>query len=83
MEKHAKKAYDTLVALGVPVVEFSHYGGHFQISAEEETSDFWLDYYDTHQLGDFGIHKDIHAILDKNGLFAEWADCAIASIHDA
>jgi hypothetical protein len=78
---NAEKAFDELTAMGVPVVELSHYSGYFQLSAEEENSSMWVDYHST--LGDFGIHNDIHAVLDKYGLFAEWDNCAIACVMDA
>lgn len=81
MKAHARKAFNTLTKMGVPVVEHSHYGGHFQLSAEEDNSMEWLDYFDG-GLGDFGISDKIHAVLEKNGLFAEWQDAAIASIWD-
>jgi len=81
MKQNARKAFNELKALGVPVVEFDHYGGHFQLSAEEDNSSEWVDYYNS-SLGDFGIHNTINGILDKHGLFAEWQDAAIASVWD-
>tara|TARA_R110000868_G_scaffold384771_1_gene652369 strand:- start:944 stop:1195 length:252 start_codon:yes stop_codon:yes gene_type:complete len=78
---NAEKAFDELTAMGVPVVEFSHYSGYFQLSAEEQNSSMWVDYYN-HDLGDFGISDKIHAVLDKHGLFAEWENAAIAVVWD-
>ena len=81
MNKRTQAAFDELVAMGVPVVQHDHLGGHFQLSGEEDSSIYWVDYYNP-ELGDFGISDKIHAVLDKYDLYAEWENAAIALVYD-
>lgn len=82
MKANARQAFNKLKGMGVPVVEFDHYSGHFQISSEESNADEWLDYYSMNPNWLFGINTTITDLLEEYGLFAEWADAAIACVHD-
>jgi hypothetical protein len=86
MSPQAKKAFDELKALGVPVIDRDD-ESHFVISGEENTGDvIWADYYKEYQmsyLDDFGVHKDINAVLEKHGLYAEWANPGYLNVHTA
>ena len=80
--KQAQKAFDQLKEIGAPVIDRCDEDGYFIISAEHGARDDglpWADYYETVTLDNklgyrFGVHPDIVSILDKNGLFAEWAN---------
>lgn len=68
-----KKAEAALKALGVPTYQRSDMP-NFGISAEDENSYKWLDYYEGHRMTgwDFGVHPDIDKTLNKFGLRCEW-----------
>jgi len=68
-----KKAEAALKALGVPTYQRSDMP-NFGISAEDEYSYKWLDYYEGHRMTgwDFGVHPDIDKTLNKFGLRCEW-----------
>lgn len=74
MKSNFKSAYAELAALGVPVFQRpDHIGrGIFGISAEETTSQDWLDYYCAPPSWDFGVSPVLSEVLSKHGLFAEW-----------
>lgn len=84
MITQAKKAFDELKALGAPVIDRDD-EGHFVISGESNTGDvIWADYYKEYQmsyLDDFGVHKDINTVLEKHGLYAEWANPGYLNVH--
>lgn len=83
MQANAKKAFEELKKMGVPVKDAPDHGGHFWISAEEENSHEWLDYYDgLKSWSDWMINDKIHAVLEKHNLFAEWYNPAYVIVYD-
>jgi len=64
--------FNALKKMGVPVYVRDDMDGRFQISAEEENSSDWADYYSRPSDWAFGINPKIDAVLSKHGLFAEW-----------
>jgi hypothetical protein len=76
----AQKAFNELKALGAPVKSSEGYPdrGYFWLSAEEEMSELWLDYYSNY----WGSDK-LNEILEKYGLFKEWYNPAYACVYDA
>lgn len=74
MKRNYRNAYNALKKIGAPVID--HGGDEFFISAENNVTEIWADYYmmgmGSSFVDDFGVNKKIGAILDKYGLFAEW-----------
>lgn len=90
MNTKAAKAIKELKAIGAPVYhEGQGYSGNalFAISAEENDSTIWADYYamaDGDELGlglDFGVNKRITKILEKHGLWAEWVNPGVLDVY--
>ena len=73
MKREFRYAYEALKKLGVPVYVRDDMDGRFQISAEEEESAQWCDYYQyMREDWAFGINPKIDEVLKKYGLFSEW-----------
>ena len=71
MKRQYRKAYNQLLALGVPVSDEQFASdAPFVIYVESST---WANYWDK-SWGMFGISHKVHDILRANGLFAEWAN---------
>ena len=46
----------------------------------------WAEYYSEdyrEEYSRFGVHLDIHKILDEHGLYCEWYDCGSLRVYDA
>lgn len=86
MNGAAKKAFNELLKIGAPVIDRED-ESLFVISGEDNDGDvIWADYYEGAQMSycdDFGVNKKITAILDKNGLFAEWANPGFLNVYQA
>jgi hypothetical protein len=86
MTKNVESAIAELKAICAPVIERSD-ESLFVISGEDNIGDVvWADYYREYPmsyLDDFGVHKDIVALLDKHGLYAEWANPGYLNVHKA
>jgi len=79
MKRHAKKAFTELKNLGCPVKEWHDDSrGHFWIDAEEPEANEWLDYWND----DFSGSEKLVEILEKNDLYFEWENSAIANVYD-
>ena len=66
-----KIAFEELKAIGAPVFERSDYPERFLLSAEENDTELWADYYQP-DFGLFGVNLIATNIMDKQGLFFEW-----------
>lgn len=77
MKRHARKAYNALTKLGLYLVPGENWGGYFGISAEGDTPEH-LDYYSNYW-GSEALNK----ILSDNGLYFEWCNAGVATVHDA
>jgi hypothetical protein len=81
------KAFNEIEALGAPVKDSTHNGGHFYLDGEAEMAELFLDYHSTTALsktwGDWTVSDKIQDILAANGLFAEWQNPAVLCIFDA
>jgi len=84
MQRNYKKAFTALKKIGAPVIVGDDYGDdrYFKISAEDNDTVVWADYYNM-GMGLFGVNQDIVDILDANGLFAEWINPGIIGVHEA
>lgn len=88
MKTNAKKAFEALKKIGVPVNEnkwTNDESEHFTISGEDNYPEIWADYYNEYNLGstdDFGVSLKINKILDKFGLFAEWYNPGVLCVFD-
>ena len=81
MKREARKVYNQLKKLGCPVKEWhDNSRGHFWLSAEEENSDEWLNYYSMTLCA--GSERLNH-ILSSHGLYFEWENSAVGHVHDA
>lgn len=81
MKRNARTAFNKLKKLGVPVYETSD-TSHFGISAEDENSYLWLDYYGEFRGGYPFVHEDVEQILNENNLFAEWENPGCMTVYD-
>lgn len=86
MPDNAKNAFIELHKLGCPVKtwyqndpDYHDYRGYFWISAEEGNSWEWLDYYSLKLT--CGSEK-LQDILQKNKLYFEWENAAVACVYD-
>tara|TARA_R110000851_G_scaffold315600_1_gene478231 strand:+ start:6708 stop:6953 length:246 start_codon:yes stop_codon:yes gene_type:complete len=80
MKRHARKAFTELKKAGCPVKEWHNDSrGHFWIDAEEPEGEDWLDYWKNDIF--FGSDR-LNSILKENGLYWEWANCAVGHVHD-
>jgi hypothetical protein len=98
MNANAKKAYEALRAIGAPVLgPEMGWGGYFAISGEAAGADDifykgskefdpdgtdWAEYYRP-DFGLFGVSTHITNLLDEHGLYCEWVNAAVLSVHDA
>ncbi len=77
MTRNYRKAFNALKALGCPVFERIDRPGEFLISAEEENSWEWADYYNEfNRFPDFGVNAKVREVLEPLGLHAEWENPA-------
>ncbi len=77
-----ERAFEELKSKGLPVFKYDHYDGYFQIDTERVDfsklqEGYYLDYYD-----EFYYNQNIVRILSKHGLYFEWENPAVASVHD-
>ena len=84
--KAARQAYRQLEKAGCPVKKdggYTQYGGLFCISAEENESDHWLNYYPASYTNwqNGTISDKLNKKLETKGLYAEWANPAVAVIY--
>jgi len=84
MKANYNKALKALTAIGVPTYQRSDME-HFAISAEDEESYKWCDYYEGYRMDgwDFGVNPEITKVLDKCGLFAEWINPGELGVYEA
>ena len=84
MQKKFIKAFNELKKLGCPVFERTG-SDNFQISAEDETSYQWADYYNTYSFQWEGetTNPKIAEVLSKYNLFAEWENAGCLSVWEA
>ena len=87
MERKYRTAYNQLKKLGVPVHEGGYNGDDtFRISGEDNHPVIWADYYHEgwrgggSDLDDFGVNHKINAILEKQGLYAEWENTGVLGV---
>jgi len=83
MDNVFQSAFDQLVALGVTVYEGDYYGNEngFRISGEDGDADYYMGGaagYD-----DFGVKRTVNAVLEHNGLFAEWINSGVLGVYKA
>jgi len=80
MEPHAATAFVELQQAGCPVkIWDGDERGHFWIDAEQSEASEWLDYWSMDLMA--GSNK-LNQILEKHGLYFEWANSAYANVHD-
>jgi hypothetical protein len=82
MKANARKAMNELKKMGVPVFERSDIE-YFGISAEEEDSYKWLDYWGEYRGNCVWVNEEIENVLDKYDLFAEWENPGYMVVYDA
>ena len=84
MKKNMRYAYNALKKIGAPVID--HGEENFNISAENNVTEIWADYYMMGMgntfVDDFGVSKRINRILDRYGLFAEWQNPGCLAVHE-
>jgi len=84
MKKNMRYAYNALKKIGAPVID--HGEENFMISAENNVTEIWADYYMMGMgntfVDDFGVSKRINRILDRYGLFAEWQNPGCLAVHE-
>lgn len=87
MKRHARTAYEALKKMGAPVFTNvdceGQYGPHFKLSGEQNYDWIWADYYGEFDSGYPTICPKVEAVLEKNGLFAEWENPGCVSVYDA
>ncbi len=76
MKKAYTQAFKALKKLGCPVFIHPDAPSRFDISAEDENSCFWADYYEGmyYEGWEFGVNPKVGEILRKHGLYAEWVN---------
>lgn len=83
MKQKYRTAYNQLKKLGVPVYEGGYNGDDtFRISGEDNYPTVWADYWgsDNPGLDCFGVNLKINAILEKQGLYAEWENGGVLGV---
>lgn len=84
MKKNMRYAYNALKKIGAPVID--HGEENFYISAENNVTEIWADYYMMGMgntfVDDFGVNKRVNRILDRYGLFAEWQNPGCLAVHE-
>jgi len=85
MKKQFRQAFNKLQKMGVPVFERVDHPEGFLISAEENESYQWLDYWNEspNRFEGETAHPDIQRVLSEYGLFAEWENPACMAVYDA
>ena len=85
MKRNYRTAYDQLKKIGAPVI----LGGYndedtFRISGESNYPITLADCYGGGQpdLDDFGVNNKINAILEKQGLYAEWINGGVLGVAE-
>ena len=91
--KSGRQAFRQLAKAGCPVkptrgqdaLGYAQYGGLFAISAEEEASDLWLNYYPASYANwENGTYSDkLAKKLEDKGLYLEWVNPAVAVVYPA
>ena len=87
MKRNYRKAFDALTKMGAPVIEGGDNGEDtFWISAEDNVSYTWADYYQMTDGDDtgymMGVSDKINNVLDANGLYAEWINAGVLGVHE-
>lgn len=81
MKRNARKAYNALKKIGVPVLDprlgWGGESAHFAISGEAGAYEH-LGYYENYWGGDA-----LNKILRDNGLYFEWENAGVAVVYDA
>ncbi len=75
------KAYNELVKMGVPVYTRDDIK-NFQISAENENSWEWVNYYNEMSVWPFGVNPKLEAVLEKHGLHSEWINPGELGVYE-
>jgi hypothetical protein len=85
IKKPYRAAYNALKVLGVPVFtnEDTEAVGSFRISAEDETSDEWCNYYGGYDDWEFGVSPALDSVLRQHGLYAEWVNPGCLGVYEA
>jgi|TARA_R110000868_G_scaffold303686_1_gene564191 hypothetical protein len=86
MKRNMRTAYNALKKIGCPVIKNEWDHSDFRISGEDNGEVCWADYYCEFPggaLDDFGVNNKINAILDANGLFAEWNNPGMLGVYQA
>jgi len=77
MKRNYRKAYNALKKIGAPVFERYDHPDRFLLSAEENYTRNWADYW-----SEFGadVDPEVEEICRKNGIYLEWENpgCLIA-----
>ena len=88
MKRAYIKAYNKLKKMGVPVfvhIDSDIRDGGFSISAEEENSEMWVNYYAGCGSFDFwggdNVNPKLTDVLDKHKLYAEWVNPGMLSVY--
>jgi|TARA_B110000858_G_C17790217_1_gene469489 hypothetical protein len=88
MKRNYRTAFNILEKMGCPVIEGGDNGEDtFRISAEDNCSETWADYYMMTD-GDgtgfmMGVSNKINDVLDASGLFAEWINPGVLGVCEA
>ena len=87
MKRNYRKAFDALTKMGAPVIEGGDNGEDtFRISAEDNVSYTWADYYQMTDGDDtgymMGVSDKINNVLDANGLYAEWINAGVLGVYE-
>lgn len=97
MKRHARAAATALKKIGAPVYDHleGENGAYFIIGAElrDDKDTYYCDYYQYQVkeqldgngeiINAFGIREDVHKILSKHSLFAEWINPGQVGVYDA
>ena len=83
MNDQYELAFNELKAIGAPVFTNEDNNGNFSISAEQNDSEVWADYYSEDSQACFGVSSRIDHILNKHGLLAEWVNPGYLSVYTA
>ena len=85
MKRAYIKAFNALKKLGVPVYEHGDDNGNFSISAEDENSELWVNYYAGCGSFDFwggdNVSPKLTKVLDNCKLYAEWVNPGRLSVY--
>jgi|TARA_R110001592_G_scaffold341348_2_gene630257 hypothetical protein len=87
MQRNYRTAFNALKKMGAPVIEGGYDGEDtFRISAEDNVSYTWADYYQMTD-GDgtgymMGVSNKINDVLDASGLFAEWINPGVLGVWE-